>query len=258
MEEPQMEVDGPIDEGIDADGIDSSSNSVQFEPVLPRVSPLFLVIVPKMTSFARLQLSQPKSPQPSTSKGHVAPANGLNNLSKVAGTSKVEVAGILTHQPAGAASISVALHPLVIMNVAEHWTRLRAQENTQLAVIGALIGRQQGRNYEIVNSYELIFDNIEGDLILDTSFSEQKESQFKQVFPDLDFLGWYSIGESPTEADHKIHKQMCAIKELPIFLKLNPSVSQSLCSCSFNLLINFSRAGIQDCLSPFMSPFLIW
>ncbi len=27
-----------------------------------------------------------------------------------------------------AGSVSVSLHPLVIMNIAEHWTRVRAQE----------------------------------------------------------------------------------------------------------------------------------
>ena len=180
-------------------------------------------------------MSQPKSPQPLTSSGIGAVSNGsTSKVSLVPSTSKAGVSGILTHQPAGAASISVALHPLVIMNVAEHWTRLRAQEDTQRTVIGALIGRQQGRTYEIVNSYELMFDIIDGDLILDTSFSEQKESQFKQVFPDLDFLGWYSIGDAPTEADHKIHKQICVLNELPIFLKLNPFVSSLTKSCILN------------------------
>lgn len=27
-------------------------------------------------------------------------------------------------------SVSVSLHPLVIMNISEHWTRIRAQEGT--------------------------------------------------------------------------------------------------------------------------------
>jgi hypothetical protein len=27
-------------------------------------------------------------------------------------------------------SVSISLHPLVIMNISEHWTRLRAQEGT--------------------------------------------------------------------------------------------------------------------------------
>lgn len=45
----------------------------------------------------------------------------------------------------------------------------------------------------------------------------------KQVFSDMDFLGWYTTGEMPTPADVNIHKQICEINECPILLKLNPS-----------------------------------
>jgi COP9 signalosome complex subunit 6 len=30
----------------------------------------------------------------------------------------------------------------------------------------------------------------------------------KQVFPQLDFMGWYSLGSKPAEADLKIHEQV--------------------------------------------------
>ena len=33
----------------------------------------------------------------------------------------------------------------------------------------------------------------------------------KQVFSDLDFLGWYTTGEAPTPSDIKIHKQVAAV-----------------------------------------------
>lgn len=46
--------------------------------------------------------------------------------------------------------------------------------------------------------------------------------QVKQVFSDLDFLGWYTTGESTNESDIKIHKQICEINESPVFMKLNP------------------------------------
>ena len=58
-----------------------------------------------------------------------------------------------------AATVSVSLHPLVsnhcqlilimsfsclqvIMNISEHWTRVKAQEGRPVTVYGALIGRQ--------------------------------------------------------------------------------------------------------------------
>ncbi|RWS21551.1 COP9 signalosome complex subunit 6-like protein [Leptotrombidium deliense] len=120
-------------------------------------------------------------------------------------------------------SVLVSLHPLVIMNISEHWTRIKAQEGAPQQVIGALIGKQKGRNIEIMNSFELLFERINEDIIIDRQYYSQKESQFKQVFPDLDFLGWYTTGETPPkETDIKIHRQICEINESPVLLKLNP------------------------------------
>lgn len=124
-------------------------------------------------------------------------------------------------------SVSVSLHPLVIMNISEHWTRIRAQEGKPQQVLGALIGKQKGRNIEIMNSFELMFDEIEGDVIIDKVYYHTKEEQFKQVFSDLDFLGWYTTGDSPDASDIKIHKQICEINESPVFLKLNPQARHS-------------------------------
>lgn len=124
-------------------------------------------------------------------------------------------------------SVSVSLHPLVLMNISEHWTRIRAQEGTPQQVVGALIGKQKGRNIEIMNSFELVFTVIEGDIIIDREYYTTKETQFKQVFSDMDFLGWYTTGDSPDNKDIKIHRQICEINESPIFLKMNPQAAHS-------------------------------
>lgn len=124
-------------------------------------------------------------------------------------------------------TIAVSLHPLVIMNVSEHWTRLRAQQDPSstenIIIIGAFIGKQKGRNIEIMNSFELKFDLVETKVVLDTDYYRTKELQFKQVFPDLDFLGWYTNGDEPTDSDMSVHYQISnEIHESPLFLKLNP------------------------------------
>lgn len=125
-------------------------------------------------------------------------------------------------------TIQVSLHPLVIMNVSEHWTRIRAQQEpeSKIVIIGAVIGKQKGRNIEIMNSFELKFDNIESKVIIDSDYYKTKEQQFKQVFPDFDFLGWYTNGDLPNEVDMAIHQQIIEqIHESPLFLKLNPLVN---------------------------------
>lgn len=38
----------------------------------------------------------------------------------------------------------------------------------------------------------------------------------------MDFIGWYTTGDSPNNSDIKVHKQICDINESPIMLKLNP------------------------------------
>lgn len=124
-------------------------------------------------------------------------------------------------------SVSISLHPLVIMNVSEHFTRVRAQAGKPMPVIGALIGKQNGRNIELMNSFELLFDTVDGDIIIDREYYNTKEDQFKQVFSDLDFLGWYNTGDVPNESDVKIHKQICQINESPIVFKLNTTARSS-------------------------------
>lgn len=123
------------------------------------------------------------------------------------------------------ASVIVALHSLVILNISEHWTRVRAQLGKPIRVFGALLGRQKGRNIELCTSFEMKMDpnpddpNLE---MIDLEFLNTNIGQFKQVFGDLDFLGWYTTGSAPAESDIALHKQICTINESPVLLKLDP------------------------------------
>ena len=79
------------------------------------------------------------------------------------------------------ASVSISLHPLVLMNVSEHWTRIRAQEGGARAVYGALIGKQDGRKIEVYNSFELRYETIDGDVVINRDYYNTKEEQCKPV-----------------------------------------------------------------------------
>lgn len=46
-------------------------------------------------------------------------------------------------------------------------------------MIGALIGKQKGRNIEIMNSFELVFNTIGNDVIIDRDYYNMKEEQCK-------------------------------------------------------------------------------
>uniref|UniRef100_A0ABI7YC03 COP9 signalosome complex subunit 6 n=1 Tax=Felis catus TaxID=9685 RepID=A0ABI7YC03_FELCA len=114
------------------------------------------------------------------------------------------------------------LHPLVILNISDHWIRMRSREGRPMQVIGALIGKQEGRNIEVMNSFELLSHAVEEKIIIDKECYYTKEEQFKQVFKELELLGWYTPGGPPDPSDIHLQKQACEIIQSPLFLKLNP------------------------------------
>lgn len=61
--------------------------------------------------------------------------------------------------------------------------------------------------------------------MINHAFLKSRQAQYKQVFPTLDLLGWYTIGDVPTPQDLEVHKQLLAYNETPIFVQLHPSVS---------------------------------
>ena len=109
-----------------------------------------------------------------------------------------------------------------------------------ILVLGALIGKQKGRNIEVMNSFELVFDVVEGSIVIDNDYYNVKEEQcklylklnnsvfqhfylksvgkkpiktntnlsVKQVFSEMDFLGWYTSGTAPNPSDIDVHKQV--------------------------------------------------
>lgn len=56
-------------------------------------------------------------------------------------------------------SISIQLHPLTVLNITDHHTRGKylSQKDQPFRIIGALLGKQEGRVMEIVNTVELSF-----------------------------------------------------------------------------------------------------
>ncbi|KAL7217638.1 hypothetical protein ACSBR2_010977 [Camellia fascicularis] len=125
--------------------------------------------------------------------------------------------------------LTFKLHPLVIVNISDHYTRLKSQsqpppphnhrnggESTTTTspppprVFGCVIGVQRGRTVEIFNSFELLYDPSSHSL--DRSFLEKKQELYKKVFPNFYILGWYSTGSEADESDMHIHKA----KDLPV------------------------------------------
>jgi len=124
--------------------------------------------------------------------------------------------------------LNISLHPLVIINISDHATRARMSSGgkTQQRVIGALFGVQSGRSVEIFNSFEIVYSEVEGSVIIDTEYVKTKQEQFSQVFKNYDLLGWYSTGSECKPKDIEIHNQFIPFNESPLYLLLDPVASK--------------------------------
>ncbi|KXN83613.1 COP9 signalosome complex subunit 6 [Leucoagaricus sp. SymC.cos] len=120
--------------------------------------------------------------------------------------------------------LSLSLHPLPILNVSEHLTRRKLQTNTRDPfVLGALLGTQNGREVEIVNTFELaVEDNGES---VDHNFLVSRRDQYKQVFPSLEFIGWYTVALRPTPKHIALHEQFTNYCSAPLLLILQPTLA---------------------------------
>lgn len=140
----------------------------------------------------------------------------------------------------GSAALQIDLHPLVLINVSDHFTRVKVESNTPGApprVIGALLGIQNGRNIEVTNSFELVYDVIDGAIVVDAGYLRSKHEQFKKVFPLYDFLGWYSTGNQVLKSDIEVHKQFLEINESPIYLLLDSVAAYSAATRDLPVMI---------------------
>lgn len=135
-------------------------------------------------------------------------------------------------------SLTMLLHPSVIMSISEHHSRTKALRGQADVVVGALLGKKRDHQIEIVDSIELriVKDSTPGEngcnLTVDRDFVQKRIPLVKQVFPDLDLIGWYSTSpqsDGPEEGNFVIslHKQISEFIVNPIYVKLDPNSRES-------------------------------
>ncbi|CAF4126424.1 unnamed protein product, partial [Didymodactylos carnosus] len=151
----------------------------------------------------------------------------------------------ITKVPLTGSSVTLSLHPLVIMNVAEHYTRVRVQNqprttssttaitsttpsSSNIQVFGALLGKHKGRHIELCDTFEFKITvnkqlNTINNIIIDLDDLSKKLESIKKVQGDLDFSGWYAIGsELNVGLMSDFYQQLIQLNESPLFLRLDP------------------------------------
>jgi len=140
-------------------------------------------------------------------------------------------------------AMDVFLHPLVIVNVSDHFTREKVRTGKPRRVFGILLGTQSGRRVEITNSFEvLIGDNY----VIDKEFMQTRVQQFARVFENNEILGWYSTGKGVEASDLGIHQQVEQFNETPLYLLLNPEPVPGSRELPLSLLETTVKSGGDD------------
>jgi len=118
-------------------------------------------------------------------------------------------------------AMDVKLHPMVIINLSDHYTREKVRAGGKsVRIYGVLLGQQSGRKVDVSNSYEII---LEPDTkSIDHEFLKKRLAQFHRVFQNDEILGWYATGSKTEPNDIPFHQQMEAYNESPLFLLLDP------------------------------------
>ena len=121
----------------------------------------------------------------------------------------------------------VQVHPLVIMNAADHCNRARYIEPIQTRVLGVLLGKQEDKVIDLVNSLEISFKIEANQIIIDEAYLQRRLEAYKKMFPTLEIMGWYSTGITQTsdfpdvKNDLQIQKSIQRFCENPIYLIMN-------------------------------------
>lgn len=124
-------------------------------------------------------------------------------------------------------SESIQVHPLVIMSIADHYTREKVQKNKD-RVLGALFGKQNGREVDVLESFELVWStNADGIIQLEQKAFEDDTKLFMEAYEGYECLGWYTTSAEPEPNDIEIHRQMAQFNERPLCLMLNPAPAEN-------------------------------
>lgn len=147
---------------------------------------------------------------------------------------------------------SIVLHPLVVLNVSDHYTRFDAHRRFSVGagssskdqsptshsndledsqgnprVIGILLGLHHGRVIEICHSVELTATKRpDGSIKVDRNFMQSRLEQYNQIFGQYVVVGWYTTGSQVSTDDLRLHEEVFApINEAPILLMLNTTTA---------------------------------
>lgn len=140
---------------------------------------------------------------------------------------------------------NIKIHPLVLINISDHYTRKASSEipqhkgsekhkgaapndSDQITILGVIYGRQEGLNVDIRTSMELVHTEKDGVVTINQDHLKKSLELTVAVFPKYELLGWYCTGSEVTPSHLAIHKTVLEHNESPLFLLFNANCEEKL------------------------------
>ncbi|KAH7820819.1 putative COP9 signalosome subunit 6 [Monocercomonoides exilis] len=107
--------------------------------------------------------------------------------------------------------MDVVIHPLVFLNVSDHFTRvnLNQKDPSSQIIAGCLLGTQIGQRVEIFTSFEAVVEKNE----VNSQFLHDRAEQIQTCYPTYALLGWYLIGGTPSKPMIDLQHKFVAVTE---------------------------------------------
>ena len=123
-------------------------------------------------------------------------------------------------------AVNISLHPLVLLNISDQFTRQLADSGVRKRNYGVLVGSIKDRSVHIQNSFEAPYETREGFDHLDVEFIQSRLAMVLQIFPNFEFLGWYSTG-AVEGSDMEMQKTLINFSEQILYLNFNTTIATS-------------------------------
>lgn len=95
--------------------------------------------------------------------------------------------------------MDVNIHPLVVMTIADHTVRDHLQFSSP-CVVGGVFGTKEGQSVQIAEAMGIKIERQDEHTVeLDWKSFDKEHKLFKQAYPELELLGWYSNGTVPSK-----------------------------------------------------------
>jgi len=118
---------------------------------------------------------------------------------------------------------TVAVHPLVLLSVVDHYKRV-VRGNINKRVVGVLLGEYNKGKLDVSNSYAIPFDedtSEAGVWFIDHNFHERMYSMFHKINAREKVVGWYTTGTTFKNHDIDIHQIFKKYTPNPVFILID-------------------------------------